>query len=84
MIRAVVDTNVRRVLQRVFLGRRRVTTGALWALSEALLPRRTAYDFNQGLMDLGATVCTARAPACPRCPMRAMCVSADALGAPRR
>lgn len=69
----ILDTNVRRVLRRVFLGNRAVSERALWDLSAALLPRRRAYDFNQALMDFGATVCTARAPACPRCPMRPSC-----------
>ena len=102
----ILDTNVARVLARVFYGYRgsvgdlRARTpyarqgdagslgarrgGArprpplfrdLWALSDQLLQRapRAGYDFNQALMDLGAQVCTARAPACPRCPVRRVC-----------
>ncbi|OLD57457.1 MAG: adenine glycosylase [Armatimonadetes bacterium 13_1_40CM_3_65_7] len=69
----ILDTNVRRVLRRVFFGNRPVTDRVLWDLSAAVLPRRQPYDFNQALMDLGATVCTARAPACPGCPMRPSC-----------
>jgi len=69
----ILDTNVRRVLRRVFFGDRSVSDRTLWDLSAALLPRRRAYDFNQALMDFGATVCTARAPACPACPMRRLC-----------
>ena len=69
----ILDTNVRRVLHRVFFGNRPVTDRVLWDLSAAVLPRRQPYDFNQALMDLGATVCTARAPACPGCPMRPSC-----------
>ena len=42
----------------------------LWAISEALVPRRHVFDFNQALMDLGATVCTARKPKCLVCPLR--------------
>lgn len=76
----ILDTNVRRVLQRVFVGGRRSRTRTMWALSEALLPRRRPYDFNQALMDLGATVCTARAPRCPQCPMRTICRYAEAFG----
>jgi A/G-specific adenine glycosylase len=73
---AVLDTNVRRVLRRVFLGDGALATdGALWALSEALVPRGEAYDFNQALMDLGATVCTARRPRCPGCPLARICAS---------
>jgi len=69
----ILDTNVRRVLRRVFCGTRQVSDRDLWALSEALLPVRQAYNFNQALMDFGATVCTARAPACPDCPLRRLC-----------
>jgi A/G-specific adenine glycosylase len=72
----IVDTNVRRVLQRVFLGRTTPGDAALWRLARDLLPRRAAYDFNQGLMDLGATVCVARAPRCAICPVRGVCRAA--------
>jgi A/G-specific adenine glycosylase len=71
----ILDTNVRRVLGRVFHGRdgRGVTTATLWRLAEALLPRARAYDFNQALMDFGATWCTPRKPVCLPCPMRRFC-----------
>src|SRR5438128_2423306 len=69
----ILDTNVRRILRRMFFGNRPVSDRALWELSAAVLPRRRAYDFNQALMDFGATVCTARSPACPRCPLRSSC-----------
>jgi A/G-specific adenine glycosylase len=76
---ALVDTNVRRVLGRIFLGPRRLrklrNDRPLWALSEALLPPGRAYDWNQALMDFGAIWCTPRAPRCPRCPMRGFCAS---------
>jgi A/G-specific adenine glycosylase len=73
---AVLDTNVRRVLRRVWAGEKiRVGDRALWDLAERLLPRGRGYDFNQALMDLGATVCTARRPACGACPLARMCVS---------
>jgi A/G-specific adenine glycosylase len=73
---AVLDTNVRRVLRRVWFGERRpVPARALWDLAERLVPRGGAYDFNQALMDLGATVCTARAPRCGGCPLARICVS---------
>jgi A/G-specific adenine glycosylase len=74
---AIVDTNVARVLSRVFLGGGNAKDGAVqrrvWALSEALVPRQHCYDFNQGLMDFGATVCVARKPRCGKCPMRRHC-----------
>jgi A/G-specific adenine glycosylase len=73
----ILDTNVRRVLGRVFHGRdgRRLATAGLWRLSELLLPRGRVYDFNQALMDFGATWCTPRKPLCLPCPMRGFCRS---------
>ena len=47
----------------------------LWAMSEVLVPRATSFDFNQALMDFGATACTARKPKCPTCPMAGFCRS---------
>jgi A/G-specific adenine glycosylase len=47
----------------------------LWTLSEALVPRKHVFDFNQALMDFGATVCIARKPKCDACPMTRMCGS---------
>ncbi len=74
---AILDTNVARVLFRVFVGvgnrRDTATTKHLWSLSAALLPRADVFDFNQALMDLGATVCVARQPRCVACPMRPIC-----------
>jgi A/G-specific adenine glycosylase len=76
---AIVDTNVRRVLGRVFFGPRRLARlrgqAPMWALAEALVPRRRAYDYNQALMDFGATWCTARAPRCAGCALRRRCAS---------
>ena len=74
---AILDTNVARVLFRVFVARGNPKAHAmkrrLWAVSEALVPHKHVFDFNQGLMDLGATVCTARKPKCEACPMVRMC-----------
>jgi len=82
---AVLDTNVRRVLGRVFLGPRRLARvrgeRAWWHLAEALVPAGRAYDFNQALMDFGATWCTPRRPRCGPCPMRDGCRSYP-LGVP--
>jgi len=73
----ILDTNVRRVLRRVFHGDRSARESVLWALSATLLAMNLSatrgYDFNQALMDFGATVCTARAPQCATCPMREFC-----------
>jgi A/G-specific adenine glycosylase len=76
---AILDTNVARVLFRVFVGRGALKSHAsrrhLWALSHALLPARDVFDFNQAMMDFGALVCTARKPKCLFCPMRRGCAA---------
>jgi A/G-specific adenine glycosylase len=76
---AILDTNVARVLFRVFIGRGDPKAHAmrkrLWAVSAALVPHKHVFDFNQGIMDFGATVCVARKPKCTACPMTAMCRS---------
>ncbi len=76
---AILDTNVARVLFRVFVGRGDPKSHAmirhLWAVSEALVPTRHAFDFNQALMDLGAMVCVARKPRCLVCPLVKDCRS---------
>jgi A/G-specific adenine glycosylase len=71
----ILDTNVMRVLFRVFLaqGDPQKLKPRLWSLSEELIPRGRGYDFNQALMDFGAMVCTARKPSCPICPLKSMC-----------
>ena len=73
----VLDGNVKRVLARAFAVETPVDTAAgeraLWALAEAHLPRGKAADYNQALMDLGATVCTPRAPRCAVCPLEDQC-----------
>ena len=76
---AILDTNVRRVLTRVFVGPRRRARArgdkALWDLAETLVPAGRGYDFNQALMDFGATWCTPRKPRCGPCPMKGFCAS---------
>jgi A/G-specific adenine glycosylase len=72
-----VDTNVARVIRRVFLGdwRRETRDGDVWRLAAALLPKhgKRAWKFNQAIMELGALVCTARKPKCRQCPVRTGC-----------
>jgi A/G-specific adenine glycosylase len=51
----------------------------LWAMSEVLVPRKQVFDFNQALMDFGATVCVARKPKCDACPMTKLCTSYPVL-----
>jgi A/G-specific adenine glycosylase len=82
---AILDTNVARVLFRVFVGTGDPKSHAmkrhLWSVSEALVPRRDVFDFNQALMDLGAMVCVARNPRCLVCPMAPSCRTAPAAPA---
>jgi A/G-specific adenine glycosylase len=74
---AILDTNVARVLFRVFVGKGDPKSHAmkrhLWAVSETLVPHRHVFDFNQALMDFGAMVCAARNPKCLTCPMSKGC-----------
>ncbi len=75
----LVDGNVVRVLARHFGLRGDPGKGplrrALWQLAGELVPEDRPGDFNQALMELGATVCTPRAAACGACPLRATCVA---------
>ncbi|HEY6158551.1 MAG TPA: hypothetical protein VIV88_13920 [Gemmatimonadales bacterium] len=78
-----VDTNVARVLHRVFIGgnrAQRTAHRALWELAAALVPKngRQAWKFNQAIMELGALVCVARKPTCPVCPVRPVCKTGKA------
>jgi A/G-specific adenine glycosylase len=65
---AILDGNVKRVLSRCY-----ARSGDLWPLAERLLPTADIEAYTQGLMDLGATVCTRTKPACGRCPIAALC-----------
>jgi A/G-specific adenine glycosylase len=79
---ALVDTNVARVLKRVFAPNAdlKTTKGqkTVWGIAEAILPRtgRMTWTHNQALMELGALVCTARIAHCGRCPVSGVCRSA--------
>jgi A/G-specific adenine glycosylase len=76
---AAVDTNVARVLRRAFHPRAPIAQvkERVWATAERLVPRRgsTAWTFNQGIMELGAMICTARVPRCKECPVRKACAT---------
>jgi A/G-specific adenine glycosylase len=92
---AILDGNVKRVLTRVLAYdgdiAQSASEKALWAIASDLLPVAPAGEalhaamatYTQGLMDLGATVCTIRRPACDACPAHAMC-QGRASGAPER
>ncbi len=76
---AVVDGNVERVLERssgTKMGREQI-----WATAESLLDHDRPGDFNQAMMELGATVCTPRAPACLTCPVVNLCATRGELAA---
>ncbi|HEY0755869.1 MAG TPA: A/G-specific adenine glycosylase [Ktedonobacteraceae bacterium] len=74
---ATVDTNIYRVLHRVFLGLEhpepQLSTEAMFTFADRLLPNGEAYNWHQGLMDLGATICTSANPQCARCPLQQCC-----------
>ncbi|HEV8229787.1 MAG TPA: A/G-specific adenine glycosylase [Candidatus Limnocylindria bacterium] len=82
---AFADTNIRRVLGRALLGRVATEREAV-ALDARLLPRRGTDRWHHALMDLGATVCLARAPRCAACPIAVGCRSRGRVvrAAPRR
>jgi A/G-specific adenine glycosylase len=76
---AILDGNVKRVLARCF-GVKRGDSAAqhereMWALAEALLPENRIEAYTQGMMDLGATVCSPDKPACDACPLNLLCVA---------
>jgi A/G-specific adenine glycosylase len=73
----LVDGNVARVLARIFAITSDVRAGAglarVWSLAAALVPEAAPGEWNQALMELGATLCTPRAPRCDACPVRGDC-----------
>jgi A/G-specific adenine glycosylase len=84
---AILDGNVKRVLTRALGFGGDLASAAqervLWQTAESLLPASGVEAYTQGLMDLGATLCTSRRPQCQRCPLADVCV-ALAEGAPER
>jgi len=76
---AACDVNTRRVVQRLRLGIEfpaRATAAQLDGLARDLVPAGYGHDWNSAVMDLGASICTARAPKCLLCPVRAACAAA--------
>lgn len=75
----VLDGNVVRVLSRIFAVsqcvERSTTLEKLWAIAASLLPAKNSGDFNQSLMELGATVCSPLDPQCTRCPVKILCIA---------
>jgi A/G-specific adenine glycosylase len=74
-----LDGNVKRVFARVFgvegYPGEKPVEDALWRRAVALLPHEGIESYTQGLMDLGATLCTRSSPDCQRCPLQARCVA---------
>ncbi len=77
----VLDGNVKRVLSRLYClqenGATPKSETALWQVAESLVPQKRPGDFNQALMELGATLCLPRNPACPLCPLLKNCQAAE-------
>ncbi|MBV8371634.1 MAG: A/G-specific adenine glycosylase [Candidatus Eremiobacteraeota bacterium] len=76
---APVDTNVRRIVHRMYFGIEfppRASVRDLGERARALASPGRAHDWNSALMDLGATICRARAPQCSICPLRGACAAA--------
>ena len=73
----IVDTNIRRIIQRIFGIPNALTNTAvrkqIWQVAEKLLPPGKGPIFNEALMDFGALICTARRPACSRCFAKGIC-----------
>ena len=84
---AILDGNVKRVLTRVLAFDGDLASGRaerlLWDQATALLPAHDIDRYTQGLMDLGASVCSVRAPACLLCPVHALCRAGQAGTAER-
>lgn len=76
-IETILDGNVKRILARHFLiegwPSKPVVANKMWALAESLLPKDNMVAYTQGLMDLGATVCTRSKPKCDMCPLKQSC-----------
>jgi A/G-specific adenine glycosylase len=76
---AATDVNIRRVIHRVLFGLEHpplASTGELDTLAREAVPSGKGHDWNSAMMDLGATICTARAPKCLVCPLRDNCAAA--------
>ncbi len=76
---AILDGNVKRVFARVFgidqFPGLKVVEDGLWRRANALLPEQGIESYTQGLMDMGATLCTRSRPDCARCPLQERCVA---------
>lgn len=74
----ILDGNVKRILSRLCAIREPIdddVISRLWVIAEGLLPRKGCGEFNQAMMELGATVCTPRNPNCAACPVNSICLA---------
>jgi A/G-specific adenine glycosylase len=71
----ILDANVKRILYR-FYGRRNADEKTLWRLAEKLFDPAHPFEFNQAMMDIGATLCLPKSSACERCPLHTECKGA--------
>lgn len=69
----VTDTNVRRVISRIFFGMKIPVAQDLEDVVQAIVPRGKSADWNAALMDFGSAVCTSRSPKCLDCPLQKNC-----------
>lgn len=70
----ILDANVKRVIARLFL-QKDFKEGLFWDLSAQCLDEDDPYSYQQGIMDIGATICTPKAPLCPECPLNKNCLA---------
>lgn len=78
-----IDTNMRRVLHRLFLGsevpERKASDKEILAIAANVVPPGDGWRWNQALIEFGALQCTARAPACVICPLQQQCMAFPAI-----
>jgi len=83
----IVDTNVKRVLERVFVQRRHSSPAKqerrIWNLAGDLITPKIVWAFNQALMDFGAKICRAQRPKCGICPLRSFCIEYERRRSPQ-
>ena len=81
----ILDANVKRVLSRyakVDESSASKRNKQLWGISKRVTPPSNIFEYTQGVMDLGATICTSRNPSCSQCPLNKICASAYSVKEP--
>ncbi|MEA1914498.1 MAG: A/G-specific adenine glycosylase [Campylobacterota bacterium] len=72
----ILDANVKRIVYR-FFAQEKCNDKQLWNCAYELYDRQNAYDYNQALMDIGSSICTAKNPKCTQCPFQSLCQGQD-------